>query len=252
VAWPCSIGYRLPGRFRPGYCVRSCGGAKLVNKRIATVALALRLLQRRQLLRLAEQTAGATLLGAPSLVVSHDLKLSAGTWLSARATRLLVVLDVGSRQRAILSHWPAADSSISDVQIAENADERTRTSTGLPRHGPEPCASTNSATSACGCEDSADETCGRDMRRPGAGGSAPRSGGRGSACATTRVRALLASGPTDLAPLSSRGLGRRPLMAETRVRIPVAVLAPATCPRGRCVQGCLSLSACWRASSPRR
>src|ERR1035441_3704940 len=26
------------------------------------------------------------------------------------------------------------------------------------------------------------------------------------------------------APLSSRGLGRRPLMAETRVRIPVAVL----------------------------
>ena len=28
----------------------------------------------------------------------------------------------------------------------------------------------------------------------------------------------------DCAPLSSRGLGRRPLMAETRVRIPVAVL----------------------------
>jgi hypothetical protein len=30
-----------------------------------------------------------------------------------------------------------------------------------------------------------------------------------------------------LAPLSSRGLGRRPLMAETRVRIPVAVLQSA-------------------------
>ncbi len=30
--------------------------------------------------------------------------------------------------------------------------------------------------------------------------------------------------PSDCAPLSSRGLGRRPLMAETRVRIPVAVL----------------------------
>src|ERR1700736_5846463 len=30
--------------------------------------------------------------------------------------------------------------------------------------------------------------------------------------------------PADCAPLSSRGLGRRPLMAETRVRIPVAVL----------------------------
>ena len=33
-----------------------------------------------------------------------------------------------------------------------DADERTRTSTGSPRHGPEPCASTNSATSACGGE----------------------------------------------------------------------------------------------------
>src|ERR1700730_2030490 len=31
-------------------------------------------------------------------------------------------------------------------------------------------------------------------------------------------------GRVDCAPLSSRGLGRRPLMAETRVRIPVAVL----------------------------
>jgi hypothetical protein len=50
-----------------------------VEKRVATAAPALCLLQRRQLLRLAEQTAGAALLGAPSLVVSHDLKLSAGT-----------------------------------------------------------------------------------------------------------------------------------------------------------------------------
>jgi hypothetical protein len=33
--------------------------------------------------------------------------------------------------------------------------------------------------------------------------------------------------PIDFAPLSSRGLGRRPLMAETRVRIPVAVLTEA-------------------------
>src|ERR671933_119559 len=31
---------------------------------------------------------------------------------------------------------------------APDADERTRTSTGSPPHGPEPCASTNSATSA--------------------------------------------------------------------------------------------------------
>ena len=36
--------------------------------------------------------------------------------------------------------------------------------------------------------------------------------------------ALLASASVDHAPLSSRGLGRRPLMAETGVRIPVAVL----------------------------
>src|SRR3954463_6231791 len=32
--------------------------------------------------------------------------------------------------------------------ISGDADERTRTSTGFPPHGPEPCASTNSATSA--------------------------------------------------------------------------------------------------------
>ena len=37
------------------------------------------------------------------------------------------------------------------------------------------------------------------------------------------TRALLASG-AGRTPLSSRGLGRRPLTAETRVRIPVAVL----------------------------
>jgi hypothetical protein len=40
-----------------------------------------------------------------------------------------------------------------DHWVLENADERTRTSTGLPRHGPEPCASTNSATSARRRED---------------------------------------------------------------------------------------------------
>src|SRR5581483_10827697 len=39
-----------------------------------------------------------------------------------------------------------------------------------------------------------------------------------------REAALLASIPVPSAPLSSRGLGRRPLMAETGVRIPVAVL----------------------------
>src|SRR6266480_4286379 len=33
-------------------------------------------------------------------------------------------------------------------RLSPSADERTRTSTGFPPHGPEPCASTNSATSA--------------------------------------------------------------------------------------------------------
>ena len=45
--------------------------------------------------------------------------------------------------------------------------------------------------------------------------------------ARQRSRALLASDRSDNLPLSSRGLGRRPLMAETRVRIPVAVLREA-------------------------
>jgi hypothetical protein len=47
-------------------------------------------------------------------------------------------LLVTSAQRALFA-GPSLD-----------ADERTRTSTQLPGHGPEPCASTNSATSAWG------------------------------------------------------------------------------------------------------
>ena len=47
---------------------------------------------------------------------------------------------------------------------------------------------------------------------------------RASFTAGSRSRALLASDRSHNLPLSSRGLGRRPLMAETRVRIPVAVL----------------------------
>jgi hypothetical protein len=64
-------------------------GSKLVKKRVATAAPALRLLQRRQLLWLAEQTAGATLLGAPSLVVGHDLKLSADARSASTAARVV-------------------------------------------------------------------------------------------------------------------------------------------------------------------
>ena len=45
-----------------------------------------------------------------------------------------------------------------------DADERTRTSTELPPHGPEPCASTNSATSA-GRADRDDIALGRGRAR---------------------------------------------------------------------------------------
>ena len=45
------------------------------------------------------------------------------------------------------------------------ADERTRTSTRFPGHGPEPCASTNSATSARRGEDSAHATPRQDLYR---------------------------------------------------------------------------------------
>src|SRR3954453_23866289 len=57
-------------------------------------------------------------------------------------------------------------------------------------------------------------------------------------------------------PLSSRGLGRRPLTAETGVRIPVAVLTDAPQQRGfRRLEGALSerrapvMLAAWEASS---
>ncbi len=69
---------------------------------------------------------------------------------------------------------------------------------------------------------------GEDIARIAAtGGSAWRS------AASTRRQPVVAArcsgrfaslGRAACAPLSSRGLGRRPLMAETRVRIPVAVL----------------------------
>ena len=97
-----------------------------------------------------------------------------------------------------------------------DADERTRTSTWLPRHGPEPCASTNSATSAPWRQPTISHT--RDLASGQARSLRPR---RSRAPVPPYLEALLAS---RYPPLSSRGLGRRPLMAETRVRIPVAVL----------------------------
>jgi hypothetical protein len=45
----------------------------------------------------------------------------------------------------------------------------------------------------------------------------------------TRSEHFASLGSVQIVPLSSRGLGRRPLMAETRVRIPVAVLLRKPC-----------------------
>src|SRR5262249_44416484 len=57
-----------------------------------------------------------------------------------------------------------------------------------------------------------------------AAGQAPPLRRDASATSAERFASLVAVVCT---PLSSRGLGRRPLMAETRVRIPVAVLSRA-------------------------
>ncbi len=60
------------------------------------------------------------------------------------------------------------------LTTSQNADERTRTSTDLHPHGPEPCASTNSATSASGSG-------------PNISHAAPRSG---RLCSPPRARRL--------------------------------------------------------------
>jgi hypothetical protein len=109
------------------------------------------------------------------------------------------------------------------------ADERTRTSTQLPGHGPEPCASTNSATSAWWVT----RRYRTGVRRAALSDSCHlRPSGSGHAAAASLSRdgpppgvALIASAASSNAPPSSRGLGRRPLTAVTRVRIPLAVLS---------------------------
>jgi hypothetical protein len=56
---------------RPVWLPRVVRGTQLVQHRIATTPSTLGRLRRRQLVRLAQQAAGATLLGSPSLVVRH-------------------------------------------------------------------------------------------------------------------------------------------------------------------------------------
>ena len=55
--------------------------------------------------------------------------------------------------------------------------------------------------------------------------TAKRPGRAARRCFWAGPRLALLASARQRAPLSSRGLGRRPLMAETRVRIPVAVLS---------------------------
>jgi hypothetical protein len=63
----------------------------------------------------------------------------------------------------------------------------------------------------------------------GTGAGRPPRGPGAPWIGSARFASLVAA---SRAPLSSRGLGRRPLMAETRVRIPVAVLRKAPRSRG--------------------
>ena len=106
---------------------------------------------------------------------------------------------VGRGEPVPRRHGPVDGAAIGAGPAGLDAVERTRTSTGLPPRRPERRASANSATTA----------------RPATIATPRRTPGR---CQSP----LLASSPTP--PLSSRGLGRRPLTAETGVRIPVAVL----------------------------
>jgi hypothetical protein len=80
------------------------------------------------------------------------------------------------------------------------------------------------------CEDIADAAGG--TRADGLDRARDRAHGLRSALRYASGAGFASLGATDFAPLSSRGLGRRPLMAETRVRIPVAVSRSALAPRG--------------------
>ena len=105
-----------------------------------------------------------------------------------------------------------------DQLVARNADERTRTSTSVSSRRPERRASANSATSA-GAPNLSDRLSARSLRRPRSPSRRPLVGGRRG----PRYAALPLLPWHGATPLSSRGLGRRPLTAETGVRIPVAV-----------------------------
>src|SRR3954451_18472839 len=82
--------------------------------------------------------------------------------------------------------------------VQGNADERTRTSTGFPPHGPEPCASANSATSAWRDE------CSRAYLAPGItrlpasrGGGSPK---RPRLLALIRLRRMRPEGGVPVRP----------------------------------------------------
>lgn len=75
-----SPGLRLAGVcLRPALPGRLQYRAKLMDERIVATALALCLLQCWELLRLAQQASGSTLLGSPSLVMGHRIQASRGS-----------------------------------------------------------------------------------------------------------------------------------------------------------------------------
>jgi hypothetical protein len=124
VAWPCPIGYRLPGRFVPATeSAPAWRGTRGEARRDGRACA----LQRRQLLRLAEQAAGAALLGAPSLVVGHALKLSvdAAPQARPRVVRIATFNPAEMQATQVLSNQDsgAIDKIVSELLAALAAHE---------------------------------------------------------------------------------------------------------------------------------
>lgn len=105
-----------------------------MEKRVATAAPALCLLQRRQLLRLAKQTAGAALLGATSLVVGHDLKLSADAAPQARPRVVRIATFNPAEMQRSGGYWNQEpgliDKAVSEL-LAELAAQEARSGLSL-------------------------------------------------------------------------------------------------------------------------
>jgi hypothetical protein len=80
-----------------------------MQHRVATTSSALGLLRRRQLVRLAQQAAGATLLGSPSLVIRHTPTIvDIVCWSSmVLPSGEVLVGDLPSRALKLVAEWAA-------------------------------------------------------------------------------------------------------------------------------------------------